>query len=174
MDGMKKWLWALALMPGLASAVVFDAEVVAVSDGDTITVTVDEPCVQKQSCFKGKKAYRIRFAEIDAPERTQPGGIEARDVLREQIYGQTVYVDWSGAKSYSRIVAQVFHGDQWLNGYMVEQGYAWVEPRYAKTRQLWDLQESAQQAQVGIWATPMSELTPPWEYRKSKRANLQD
>lgn len=168
---MRAALAALFLAPGIAFGVVFDAQVVAVSDGDTITVAVDEPCIENQSCFQGRKAYRIRFAEIDAPERSQPGGIEARDFLRHRIYGQTVYVDWSGQKSYSRIVAQVFHGDEWMNGYMVQQGYAWVEPRYAKTPELWGLEKSAQNARAGIWALPAESLTPPWEYRRSKRSN---
>ena len=50
---LRAMLASLLALPLLASAAMFDATVVAVSDGDTITVTVPKPCEAGQSCFKG-------------------------------------------------------------------------------------------------------------------------
>ena len=161
-------LTVLFALPLLAQAAMFDATVVAVSDGDTITVTVPKPCDPGESCFKGKKAYRVRLAEIDAPERKQPYGIEARDALRGAVLGQSVQVDDQGQRSYSRIVAHVYMGDIWLNRAMVVDGYAWVDPRYSKSPELVKLVKKAREDQVGLWQLPDEQVVPPWDWRKSK------
>lgn len=158
----------LLALPLFASAAMFDATVVAVSDGDTITVTVPKPCEAGQSCFKGKRSYRVRLAEIDAPERKQPYGIEARDALSGAVLGQSVQVDDQGQRSYSRIVAHVYMGDLWLNRAMVADGYAWVDPRYSKSPELVKLVKKAKADQVGLWQLPDEQIVPPWVWRKSK------
>lgn len=48
-------------------------QVLSVHDGDTMKVS------------RGGTQLRIRFACIDAPELSQPGGIESRDNLRQLI-----------------------------------------------------------------------------------------
>ncbi len=161
-------LAALLALPVLAQAAMFDATVVAVSDGDTITVTVPKPCEAGQSCFKGKRSYRVRLAEIDAPERKQPYGIEARDALSGAVLGQLVQVDDRGQRSYSRIVAHVYMGDIWLNREMVAEGFAWVDPRYSKTPELVSLVKKAKADQIGLWQLPEEQLVAPWDWRKSR------
>lgn len=161
-------LAALLALPVLAQAAMFDATVVAVSDGDTITVTVPKPCEAGDSCFKGKKSYRVRLAEIDAPERKQPYGIEARDALSGAVLGQLVQVDDRGQRSYSRIVAHVYMGDVWLNREMVAEGFAWVDPRYSKTPELVSLVKKAKADQIGLWQLPEEHLVAPWDWRKSR------
>lgn len=161
-------LCALMALPLLANAAKFKATVVAVSDGDTITVTVPKPCEAGQGCFKGERSYRIRLAEIDAPERKQPYGIEARDALRGAVLGQVVQVDDRGQRSYSRIVAHVYMDDIWLNREMVADGYAWVDPRYSKSQELVKLVNKARAEKVGLWQLPDEQIVPPWDWRKSK------
>lgn len=57
------WLAALlALWLGVAHAAEFSGKVVAVADGDTLTVLVD------------RHQVKVRLTEIDAPEKDQPFG----------------------------------------------------------------------------------------------------
>lgn len=60
----------------------FDAEVVAVHDGDTITLKTD---------FRDFN-FPLRFLDINAPELAENGGIEARDWLADKILNQKVTI----------------------------------------------------------------------------------
>lgn len=162
-------LLAALVVPVIASAAKFEAKVVAVSDGDTITVTTGKPCVAGSSCFKGELSHRIRLAEIDAPERKQPYGPEAKKSLVEMVLGQRVVIDDRGQRSYSRIVAHVFKDDVWINREQVANGFAWVDPRYSRRHELRLLQRQAIRSEIGLWSLPDKEQIPPWEWRKLYR-----
>ncbi len=59
--------------------------VIAVADGDTVTLqTADNP------------KLKIRLAEIDTPEIRQPYGLEARRLLNDLVFNQTVQVKTTG------------------------------------------------------------------------------
>ena len=70
--------------------------VVHVVDGDTFDVY----------------PYRVRIADIDAPELNEPGGHEAKEALKELILNETVYLDIDDLGSprdpYNRIIAVVY------------------------------------------------------------------
>ncbi len=66
---------ALFALPLLAQAAMFDATVVAVSDGDTITVTVPKPCEPGESCFKGKKATGYAWQRSTHLSENSPMGL---------------------------------------------------------------------------------------------------
>jgi hypothetical protein len=52
---------------------VIQGKVVGITDGDTLTILMD------------KKQYKIRLAEIDTPERGQPYGSKAKDILSDMV-----------------------------------------------------------------------------------------
>src|SRR5438093_12101905 len=79
--------WLLLLMAvgaRCAFAEAITGTVVRVIDG--VTVVVQDP---------GKKRYRVRLAEIDAPERDQPFWREATRSLAELCHKKEAKVEWS-------------------------------------------------------------------------------
>ena len=70
-------------------------KVVAVADGDTLTVLV------------GKQQVKIRFSGIDAPEKKQPFGQRAKQGLSDCAYGKMVDVDWRKTDRYGRTIGKV-------------------------------------------------------------------
>ncbi len=82
----------------------FEAEVVRVHDGDTITLSTS---------FRDF-VFPLRFLGIDAPEMNA-GGKEARDWLRDRILGEDVQI-LINAKNrvdkYGRLLGRVFHMGQ--------------------------------------------------------------
>ncbi len=76
------------------SAEVVSGTVVAVHDGDTITLKTNS------------EEKKIRLASIDAPELNQAYGAKARDTLKGLVLGKQVQVDFSKRDKYSRLVGQ--------------------------------------------------------------------
>lgn len=135
------------------------ARVVAVADGDTITV---EP-------VDGGERVRVRLHGIDAPERKQPLGEAARKLVVATVLYQRVIVEEKSRDRYGRTVAIVWlDTGKSLQAILITAGLAWIWPRYCQNCQDWEeLQLKAKQANVGLW----SELfpIPPWEWRQRAR-----
>ncbi|MCI0557115.1 MAG: thermonuclease family protein [Nitrososphaera sp.] len=127
-------------------------KVVSVADGDTITVLV------------GRKQIKVRLAEIDAPEKRQPFGTRAKQVMSELVFGKTVGVVAVDRDRYGRTVGQVFAESGNINEKMVQLGYAWVYRKYAKNQKLFGLERMAREARRGLWRDPKA--VPPWEWRR--------
>lgn len=81
---------AWLITPARADPGRIAATVVAVHDGDTITVVIH-----------GGATERVRLAAIDAPELTQPFGRESRDLLAQSVDGRSIELD------------QLPHRDRW-------------------------------------------------------------
>ena len=81
----------------------FEAPVVAVADGDTVTVL--------RQTTAGPRQVRVRLTEIDAPERGQPWGARARQALADKVFRQTVRVSASGEDRYGRLLARLYITD---------------------------------------------------------------
>lgn len=142
-----------------ALAQTYTGQVIRVSDGDTLNIR-----------YQGG-ILRVRLAEIDAPEighgRQKPGqtdGQPARAALAALVAGQTVRVEQTGT-SYKRVVGRVYVGDRDINALLVQQGWAWVEPRYARDPRLYVWQRQARSAGRGIWANPY--VVAPWQWRQT-------
>lgn len=138
-------------------------EVVAVADGDTVTVLDD-----------AHKQHRIRLAFVDAPEKSQPYGQAAKQALSDKVYRRTVTVDVVDQDRYGRTVGRLEVGDQDINLSQVEAGYAWHYRQYAERNQprdAFDRYEAAQSQargeRRGLWQD--SDPTPPWAYRHKAR-----
>ena len=131
----------------------FTATVVAVGDGDTLTVKAD------------RRTLIVRLAEIDAPETAQPYGYQATEALSDLALGKKATVTIVGATPGGSALAWVDVGDFVLNLDMVRFGHAWVDRLSATTLELYRAERHAQDAGSGLWALRQAERVPPWEWR---------
>jgi endonuclease YncB( thermonuclease family) len=135
------------------------AEVIDVHDGDTITVKL------------GWQTVMVRLCGINAPELSQPLGVQSRDHLRSLLAraGNQVILYISDTDRYGRKVAEVFVSDptpqqpeqeKILNDEMVRAGMVY---HYAKYRDrcpnggsgLIKAETEAQSKRMGVWAAPI-------------------
>lgn len=150
---------AAALMLALASFVAHAGElqgrVVAVVDGDTLTILdVD------------RQQHRIRLAEIDAPEKAQPFGQRSKRALAELCFGRDAVIEDKGRDRYGRTIGRVSCEGIDANAEQVRRGMAWVYDRYVTDQSLYAIQTEARTARRGLWAD--SAPVPPWEWRHPK------
>lgn len=165
MIALARWAATVALLACISVASVhvhastLRGEVVAIADGDTITV-LDE----------GRVQHKVRLAGIDAPEKRQPFGTQSKDTLATAVFRRQVVVEWTKHDRYGRIVGKVSVGNVDVCLEQVKRGMAWHYRRYAseqsaEDRRLYAAAEvDSRRARRGLWrdATP----TAPWDYRR--------
>ena len=138
---------------------VFEATVIRVSDGDTITVQNAD-----------YEQIRVRLYGIDAPENKQPGGAEATAFLMS-LQGQTVKVTEMDTDRYSRMVAVIEHGGKSVNLDLVAKGHAWHYPQYCKVQPICEqikiAEDQAREAKRGLWWAGDNPIAP-WVWRKEQ------
>lgn len=138
-------------------AAEFEAEVVAVMDGDTIKVLTSD-----------KKEIKIRFEHIDAPEKKQPYGQVCKSMLSDMIYGKTVYVrSQKRPDRYGRMIAEVFMCEaskESVNMAMVRQGCAWHYKAFSKDSTYAEAERIARESRAGLWKD--NDPVAPWNWRK--------
>lgn len=147
------------LIPAAAVAQTCTGKVLRVVDGDTVWMMCD-----------GHKV-KVRLAQIDAPEtahprwhkKGQPGGPESRRTLIHLIGGGLITLEYEGKDRYGRIVGELYRGDKDLNLIMVARGEAWAYDRYVVDDRIFDAEERARAAHLGLWRRPNHEA--PWEFR---------
>ncbi len=135
----------------------FQAQVIKVTDGDSITVRA------------GEQNIKVRLAQIDAPERGQPWGNNAREALAILVAGKTVTITPIGHDRYGRSIAQIAVGTLDVNAAMIAQGAAWAYRDYLRDPTLLELEEEAKSARLGLWAMPETQIQSPWAYRAQQR-----
>jgi endonuclease YncB( thermonuclease family) len=154
----------LILSSAAAQAALLEGRVVAVADGDTITI-LDNTNTQ----------YKIRLAGIDAPEKKQPFGNVSKKFLSDLVYDKQVSVDYSKQDRYGRTVGKVLVNGIDANLEQVKHGLAWFYKKYENEQPLQDrldylhAQEAAETSKVGLWVEPNP--VAPWDFRKSRREN---
>ncbi len=124
--------------------------VVAITDGDTLVLLVNE---QQQ---------RIRLEGIDAPEKQQPHGQDAKAALSELTFNRWVIVLWRDTDRYGRTLGHVLTPN-WTNFQLVDQGNAWHFKRYSDSEILSGAELDARAEKRGLWA---GDPVPPWEWRR--------
>ena len=128
------------------------ARVVAIHDGDTLTVLLEQ------------KQVRIRLIDIDAPELKQPFGQQSRKALASLCARQTATVLSYGQDRYGRTLGRVTCSGINANADQVRRGMAWVFERYApKDSPLYAIQRQAQASKLGLWVDPRP--IAPWDWR---------
>lgn len=148
----------VAAQAGGAAAVEFTGRVVAVADGDTLTVLDG-----------AGRPVQVRLAEIDTPEGAQPHGDQARQALSALVLGKTVRVAGEDSDRYGRWIGRVHSGAVDVNAEMVRQGAAWVFRQYSRDASLLRLEADARAAQRGLWALPERDRVAPWDWRARAR-----
>jgi endonuclease YncB( thermonuclease family) len=148
-------LWLLLVLVGPLAAAEYSGKVIAISDGDTLTLLTAE-----------KQQVKVRLGEIDTPESGQPYGARAKMALSDLVFGKQVRVVVQDTDRYGRKVCRVFVGATDVNAELVKQGVAWVYRQYAKDQSLYRLEEQAKLAKRGLWALPESERCAPWNWRR--------
>lgn len=130
----------------------FRGRVIAVHDGDTITVLVE------------RTPMRVRLADIDAPEHHQAFGARAKQALSAYAYGRQAVVIDRGQDRYGRTLGTVFVDGRNLNLAMIDAGFAWAYRRYTQEPALLEREQRARANRVGLWADQAP--VAPWMFRK--------
>ena len=115
----------------------------------------------------GGKTYKIRLAEIDAPERDQAFGRQSKVFLRNLLENGEFDAHISSEDQYGRYIAKLYSNGIDINRKMVSEGMAWVYDYYVIDKTLYLNQEEAQKLKKGIWSKRYP--APPWEWRKARR-----
>ena len=130
----------------------FSAIVVAIHDGDTISVRTS------------RETIRIRLEGIDCPEHRQPYSARAKRFMSELVHGKAVTVDGRGEDQYGRLLARVRVDGVEVNETLVRNGLAWHYQRGEIDPALAAAERAARAARVGLWAEPKP--VPPWQWRR--------
>jgi len=135
----------------------YKAQVIAVSDGDTITVRTQN---SKQ---------KIRLFGVDCPEKLQPYGRAATLLTQKLAYRKLVKITPLQTDRYGRTVAYVALPDgSKLNYELVSSGLAWWSKQYApEEMQIATREIQARLKGIGLWQD-ISPI-PPWDFRKGVR-----
>ena len=124
---------ALVSIPAEALEVDAVARVTRVVDGDTLRVVIVEDLPGPPSLEEGVE-YRVRLADINAPEIYTMEGVEAKQALQKITPpGTVVYLDVDDSTPYDKYgrleavaLAEAGEGFINVNAWLVAQGYAEV------------------------------------------------
>lgn len=158
---IKNLLFCIFLVPSICFADLMTGEVVAVADGDTITVLSEGV------------EHKIRLSGIDAPEKSQAFGSQSKQSLSEMVFRKTVAVDYNKRDKYNRIVGKVLLENQDINLEQIKRGLAWHYKKYEKEQEIEDRsiyaneEYLARRDKKGLWLD--KDITPPWIFRKLAR-----
>jgi endonuclease YncB( thermonuclease family) len=136
------------------NATDFQAKVIHIADGDTITVLNE--ATQK---------IKIRLNGIDCPEKAQAYGNKATRFTKKLVHGKMVTIQAYDQDQYGRTIGDVILEDgRNLNHELVKAGYAWWYRKYAPGNTVLEkLETEAREAKAGLWSG--SQPIPPWDFR---------
>lgn len=137
-------------MPSLSAAVL--CLVVGISDGDTIKVRCGAEDEEK-----------VRLLQIDAPEKKQAFGTQAKQMLSDLAYGKNVQLERSSTDRYGRTLGRITLDGTDLNFEMVRLGFAWCYRKYLTDESCLAIEADAIVHRRGLWTD--SSPIPPWEFR---------
>lgn len=144
-----------------APAWSFEAIVIGVSDGDTITVLDAQ-----------KNQHKIRLAGIDAPEKAQDYGNRSKQNLSQLVFGKKVFIPDNIKDRYGRTVSRVMVNGTDAGLEQIKAGFAWHYKKYQKDQLPRDrilyaqAQDQSQVARVGLWA--MANPIEPESFRRNE------
>lgn len=136
---------------------VFEGKLLWVTDGDSLRVLM-----------RGRDS-EIRLADVDAPEREQPHGWQAKLALIDLVRDQQLLIVPRDVDQYGRIVAWVWAGETLVNRALIESGAAWFYARYADDDTLYHVEQEARAARRGLWSLPLDKRKEPWVWRKEQQ-----
>lgn len=155
------WAFTTLTMSSQAHADELRGTVVAISDGDTMTVL-----------DASRRQHRVRLAAIDAPERRQAFGTKSRESLSAMAFRKDV-VDFQKTDKYRRVLGRVLAAGQDVGLAQIRAGMAWHNVAYAKEQTplnriaYSEAESEARGLRRGLWSEPNPQ--PPWEFRHAGR-----
>lgn len=147
-----------AIAIGIAHAAPpgFTGRVAGVHDGDTLTVV------------SHGAEFKVRLAEIDAPETRQAFGTRAKQALSDLCFNQQAIVSPVALDRYGRTVGKVRCRDVDASLHQAETGMAWAYTKYLLQGSMIPAAEAAARADKrGLWAD--ADAMPPWLFRKKPK-----
>lgn len=141
----------------LRDLTVFTGKVIGIKDGDTFEVLYDG------------QPERVRLADIDCPEKSQPFGNNAKQYASDLCFGKTVTVSCDKKRDrYGRLIGTIITDDGTnVNEELVKSGLAWHYKHYSHRDEFTDYEDEARTKHIGLWAD--KDPTPPWDWRRTKR-----
>lgn len=155
-------LWIFCANSYSFATTIITGKVVGISDGDTITVLLNN------------QQYKIRLYGIDCPESRQAFGSKAKQFTSSLAFGKSAEVTVYDVDKYQRSVGVVRVDGVNVNEALIKNGFAWQYTQYCKESFCNDWKRTEEQASkegIGLWSdkSPMS----PWEWRHSPQKELQ-
>lgn len=112
----------------------------------------------------GAATEKVRISQVDAPEKSQDYGPEAKTCLADILGAGGVSICRDGKDKYGRTIANVQTNSGDVATQLVSQGCAWAYVDYLEEgSNLPALEASARDIRVGLWAR--SSPVAPWDYR---------
>lgn len=151
------FIFSVILLAVMVPAAEIRGKVVAVLDGDTVTVLDDLDNAQ----------FRIRLSGIDAPEKNQAFGTAAKKHLSGLVFGKVVSVRFKEVDRYGRIVGRIWLDGADVNLRMIRDGMAWHYSYFGKTPEYAEAERLARAEKRGLWIdeNPVN----PYQFRKMNR-----
>ncbi|MDO8729485.1 MAG: thermonuclease family protein [bacterium] len=141
--------------PILAFSTELHGTVIGVSDGDTLTLLVEQ------------KPVKIRLTEIDAPEKSQAFGQKSKQSLSELCFQKDALVVTKKSDKYGRLLGRIYCDEIDANAEQIRRGMAWVYDKYVSDNSLYADQDEARDAKLGLWADDNPQA--PWDWRQDKK-----
>ena len=141
----------------------YDARVIAVLDGNTLSVRNETT---------GQQSY-VRLRGTDAPELRQPYGAQSREHLTGLVAGKSVRVEFKGTDRMGTVEGRVVADGADVNLAQIEAGLAWFHTVYGnelsveQQRLYQGAERAARAAHRGLWQD--SAPTAPWSFRAAKK-----
>ncbi|EAX4489616.1 thermonuclease family protein [Escherichia coli] len=162
---MKKNIIYAVILASFLPAAAPAATVTRILDGDTLEVREETGLI------------RVRLADIDAPEKSQPFGQRSKQKLIELVSNAAdVEIKSTGTDRYGRTLANVLVKKcqpqcqvYFVNEEMVKNGMAWAYRYHGKatSQDMENLESRARVEKVGLWSMPGA--VEPWRYRESEK-----
>ncbi len=146
---------AFSFFHSLYASNKLDARVIAVHDGNTLTIETAD----------GEK-YEVLLFGIDSPELGQAHGKNAKLFLEKMVLKKKVTVDFHGKdRKGKRIAVILLKNEDDPRVELLKEGLAWTVERNAP-QELEPYIRWARAKKKGLWEeeTP----TPPWQYRREQ------
>ena len=135
-----------------------------VYDGDTVKL-------HPKNTFSQKYDIKLRITQIDAPERNQAFGLKARRALMQLCQGKNIVATTEivAKDKYQRSLGRLQCNQVDASLYMVQQGLAWHDEKYANDWALEEAQLKARERKLGLWED--GGAVAPWVWRKQNIHN---
>ena len=151
---------AVVLAVCAATAQAFSGVVTHITDGDTVWVQPDAAGTARH-----RKPVKLRLQGIDAPERCQAWGAQAKAALASRVLHQRVQVQARAKDSYERTLGNLRLGGVDVSAWMVEHGHAWSHRYRHHPGPYAELERHARTARRGLFADP--DAIEPRRFRKA-------